>query len=130
MHGPKAMQMQDGMINMNETVKTAIGGIFTAAMLVGFGYAAGYIHRGNHNVAQHDACWETISDIQFEYWFQEDKKRKLAAGEPVDDIYKQEVIAPCVGYQPWENSDITYYRAMTRDELTAEIQKKQEQPKP
>ncbi len=122
--------MQDGMTDMNDAIKTAIGGIATAAMLVGFGFGAGYIYRGNYNVRLDEACWNTLSDIKFEYWFQEDKERKLAADGPVDDIYKQEVIAPCVGYQPWENSDITYYRAMTRDELNAEVLKRLAKPKP
>ncbi len=124
MHGPQAMQMQAGMTDMNETVKTAIGGIFTAAMLVGFGYAAGYIHRGNYNVALHEACWNTMSDVKMEFWFQEDKERKIESGEPLDDIYTQEVLMPCVGYHPFEESDIKYYRAMTREELTAEVEKR------
>jgi hypothetical protein len=115
---------------MNETIKTAIGGIVTVAMLVGFGFGAGYIYRGNYNVSLGEACWNTITDVQFEYWFQEDKRRKIEAGEPLEDIYKQDVIHPCVGYQPWEDSDITYYRAMTRDELNTEVLKSLEKPKP
>jgi hypothetical protein len=117
------MPMLGGMTNMNDTVKTAISGIITVAMLVGFGFGAGYIYRGNYNVSLDEACWNTLSDIKFEYWFQEDKQRKIDSGEPLDDIYSQEVIHPCVGYHPWPDSDITYYRAMTREELYAETEK-------
>ena len=124
MHGPKAMPTLDGMIDMNESVKTAISGIATVAILVGFGFGAGYIYRGNYNVSLDEACWNTLSDIKMEFWFQEDKERKIAAGEPLADVYKQDVLMPCVGYQPWEDSDITYYRAMTREELYAEAEKR------
>lgn len=124
MHGPKAMLMLDGMTDMNESVKTVISGIATVAMLVGFGFGAGYIYRGNYNVSLDEACWNTLSDIKMEFWFQEDKERKIAAGEPLADVYKQDVLMPCVGYQPWEDSDITYYRAMTREELYAETEKR------
>ena len=122
--------MQDGMTDMNDAIKTVASGIVTVAMLVGFGFGAGYIYRGNYNVSLGEACWNTMSDVKFEYWFQEDKERKIAAGEPLEDIYKQEVIQPCVGYHPWPDSDITYYRAMTRDELTVEVEKRLGTPKP
>ena len=109
---------------MNEQIKTAIGGLFTAAMIAGFGFGAGYIYRGNYNVTLGEACWNTMSDIKMEFWFQEDKERKIEGGEPLDDIYKQEVFMPCVGYHPFEGSDIKYYRAMTSEELAAEVEKR------
>lgn len=101
-------------------MKNIIEGLF----VLGMGMFIGYMLQPTYP----DPCWLTTSDVIIEGWYQEEREDLLfkmrtgsATQEDVDsynETYSYPVsMRTCIGEKVFDESDILYYRKMTRKEM-------------